>query len=107
MLKGIVKKAFNLQDGEIKLALLMQGYIFLVITVLLLIKPTVNALFLSNLGVEQLPYGYLLVATVAILSTFFYRRLVQRFSIRIIAASTILLFSGFFFSPSLILLIRT
>ena len=71
MLKGIVKKAFNLQDGEIKLALLMQGYIFLVITVLLLIKPTVNALFLSNLGVEQLPYGYLLVATVAILSTFF------------------------------------
>lgn len=97
MLKGIVKKAFNLQDGEIKLALLMQFYIFLVITVLLLIKPTVNALFLSNLGVEQLPFGYLLVATVAILSTFFYRRLVDRFSIRIIAASTILLFSGFFF----------
>jgi AAA family ATP:ADP antiporter len=103
MLKGIVKKAFNLQDGEIKLALLMQGYIFLVITVLLLIKPTVNALFLSNLGVEQLPYGYLLVATVAILSTFFYRRLVQRFSIRIIAASTILLFSGFFFALAYII----
>ena len=98
MIHGIVKKAFNLQDGEIKLALLMQCYIFLVITVLLLIKPTVNALFLSNLGVEQLPFGYLLVATVAILGTFLYRRLIQKFSIRIIAASTILLFSGFFFA---------
>ncbi len=97
MLKSIVKKAFNLQEGEIKLAFLMQGYIFLIITVLLLIKPTVNALFLSNLGVEQLPYGYLLVATVAVLSTFLYRRLVERFSIRIIAVSTILVFSGIFF----------
>lgn len=103
MLKATLKKVFNLQDGEIKLALLMQCYIFLVITVLLLIKPTVNALFLSNLGVEQLPFGYLLVATVAILSTFFYRRFVQRFSIRIVAASTIILFSGFFFALAYII----
>ncbi len=97
-MQSFIKRAFNIHEGEMRVAFLMQFYIFLVITVLLLVKPTVNALFLSNLGVEQLPYGYLLVASVAVLSTLFYNRLVKRFSIKIVAISTIVLFSILFFA---------
>ena len=44
----------------------MQLYVFVVITVLLIVKPTVNALFVSNLGADSLPFGYLLVAVTAV-----------------------------------------
>ena len=97
MTKNFFKKYFNVREGEIKIALLMQLYIFLVITVLLLVKPTVTALFLSNLGADKLPYGYLLVAVVAVLTSIFYNKLIKKFSIKIVALSTIVLFSICFF----------
>ncbi len=52
----------------------MQKLIFLLICTLLLIKPTANAIFLSNLGVENLPYVYVGVALAAFLVTIFYGR---------------------------------
>ena len=97
MVKKIFKKTFNIREGEIRIVFLMQLYIFLIITVLLLVKPTVTALFLSNLGSEQLPYGYLLIAVVAILSSVFYNYMVRLFSIKVIASFTIIIFSAFFF----------
>ena len=96
MVRNLFKKTFNVREGEMRIAFLMQLYIFLVITVLLLIKPTVTAVFLSELGSEKLPYGYLLVAVVAILSSFFYNWLNNRFSIKLIAISTIILFGVIF-----------
>ncbi|MDH3322770.1 MAG: MFS transporter [Flavobacteriaceae bacterium] len=97
MLKIFFKKSFNIREGEIQIALLMQLYIFIVISVLLLVKPTVTALFLTNLGPENLPYGYLLVAVVAVFTSLFYNQLVTKFSIKIIAIATIILFSACFF----------
>ncbi len=97
MIKNLFKKSFNIREGELKIALLMQLYIFLVITVLLLVKPTVTALFLSGLGPEKLPYGYLLVAVVAVLSSVFYNRMIKRFSIKVVALVTIIIFSTLFF----------
>lgn len=70
----------------------MQLYIFLIITVLLIIKPIVNALFLSELGAEQLPYGYLLVALVAVITTYFYNRWVKRFSLLRVTTISLLFF---------------
>ena len=96
MVRNLFKKTFNVREGEMRIAFLMQLYIFLVITVLLLIKPTVTAVFLSELGSEKLPYGYLLVAVVAILTSFFYNWLNNRFSIKLIAISTIILFGVIF-----------
>lgn len=90
-------KTFNIQDGEVRVALLMQLYIFLVITVLLLVKSTVNALFLTELGANQLPKAFLIVAVVAILTSMLYNKLTEWFSIRSIAVSTILIFSVLFF----------
>ncbi len=96
MLRGVFKKVFNIRDGEIYISFLMQLYIFLVITALLLIKPTVNAIFLSKLGANQLPNGYILVALIAVLSSYFYNKVVHRFSIKKITILTFLFFGGCF-----------
>ncbi len=102
MVKDLFKKSFNIREGEFKIALLMQFYIFLVITVLLLVKPTVTALFLSGLGSEKLPFGYLLVAVVAVLSSVFYNRMIRIFSIKTVASATIIIFSILFFLLSFV-----
>ena len=93
MFKRLYKKAFDIRDGEITISFFMQLYIFLVITVLLIVKPTVNALFLSALGAEKLPYGYLMVAAVAVLSSFFYNRALKNYSFKKVATVTLTLFS--------------
>jgi len=67
----------------------MLSYIFLVIAVLMIIKPTVNALFLSELGVEQLPFAFLAVAITAIASSFFYSRALTRFPLNRIIKFTL------------------
>ncbi|MFD1061972.1 Npt1/Npt2 family nucleotide transporter [Winogradskyella litorisediminis] len=92
MLKRIFKTTFGLRDGEIHISFLMQLYIFLIITVLLIIKPNVNALFLSRLGSEQLPIGYILVAFIAVIVTYFYNKWVRRFSFRRVAIITLVFF---------------
>ncbi|WP_218841873.1 NTP/NDP exchange transporter [Winogradskyella ursingii] len=71
----------------------MQIYIFLVITVLLIIKPIINALFLSELGAEQLPYGYLLVALVAVVTTYFYNKWVKKFSFKRVTTISLIVFA--------------
>ena len=81
MLKNTIKKVFDIREGELPVAFLMQGYIFLVIATLLIIKPTVNALFISDLGVENLPFGYLMVAVAAVITSYFYARITERFSL--------------------------
>jgi len=64
-LKLFLQKAFDIREGEYGRAFLMQFYIFLIISTLLIVKPTVNALFLSRFGVENLPFAFILVAIVA------------------------------------------
>ena len=100
MVQKVLSKYFNIHKGEYKIAMLMQFYIFLIITVLLLVKPTVSALFIDHLGAEKLPYGFLLVAVVAILSSVYYNKLVKKFSIKIVAIVTVILFSSIFFGLS-------
>lgn len=89
MLRNLAQKAFDIREGEYKVSFLMTGYIFLVIAVLLIIKPTVNALFLSDLGVRQLPMAFLLVAFTAVLSSFAYSRALTKFPLRKIIEVTL------------------
>lgn len=90
MVRNIVLKFFDIRKGEFRIASLMFGYIFLVIAVLLIVKPTVNALFLTELGAEQLPFGFLLVAGAAVLSSFVYSRLLNRFRLKTIIEATLM-----------------
>jgi AAA family ATP:ADP antiporter len=64
-------------------------YIFLVISVLLIIKPTINALFLSELGAEKLSVAYVLVAVTAVLSSLFYTRVLTKFGLNHIIKTTL------------------
>ncbi|NNF19120.1 MAG: MFS transporter [Flavobacteriaceae bacterium] len=103
MLKSTLKKLFLLRDGEFRVSLLMQLYIFLIITVLLIVKPTVNALFLSELGAGYLPYGYMLTALIAMGSFYFYSKAVHYFSLRVIIYSSLVFFSACFILLSLLI----
>lgn len=90
MVERLIKKIFDVREGEFKVSLWMLAYIFLVIAVLLIIKPTVNALFLSELGIEQLPFAFLLVAITAITSSYFYSKAIARFSLKKVIEVTII-----------------
>lgn len=81
MIKSFLKKIFDIREGEFKVSLWMLTYIFLTIAVLLIVKPTVNALFLSELGVTQLPFAFLAVAITAISSSFFYSKAVSKYAL--------------------------
>jgi AAA family ATP:ADP antiporter len=90
MLRNVIKKAFDIRDGEFRISFLMQAYIFLIIASLLIFKPTVNALFLSELGIENLPFAYLLVALAAIISSYFYSKALLRISLNSVIEITLL-----------------
>ncbi|WP_216066354.1 NTP/NDP exchange transporter [Pseudotamlana agarivorans] len=81
----------------------MQLYIFIVISVLLMVKPTISALFLSNLGASELPNAYLIVAVTAVLSSYFYDKSLRFFSIKSIAIVTLLFFSACFLALGFII----
>ena len=81
----------------------MQLYIFIIITVLLIVKPTVNALFLNKLGADNLPYAYLLVAFVAILTTHFYNKILKNNTLVKVAIYALIVFSATFLLLSIIL----
>ncbi|UZO80267.1 MFS transporter [Aquimarina sp. ERC-38] len=93
MLKTLFKKTFDIRDGEIRISFFMQLYIFLIITVLLIVKPTVTALFLSKLGASHLPYAYMIVAIVAVIASYFYNRLVKKVSLQRLTMGTLFFFS--------------
>lgn len=90
MLISFLKKIFNIREGELKVSIFMLTYIFLIITTLLIVKPTVNALFLSELGIESLPYAFLAVAIVAIFSSFFYSKALQKYQLNKIIETTLI-----------------
>ncbi|WP_299671082.1 Npt1/Npt2 family nucleotide transporter [uncultured Polaribacter sp.] len=102
-MRKIITKTFGLRDDEIGISFLMLLYIFIIITVLLIVKPTVNALFVSQLGADNLPFGYLLVAGVAVLTTYFYNRAIRKFSLVKVTVISLVIFSLAFVALSLVL----
>jgi len=76
-LQNILEKGFGIRPEEQSRSLLMQVYIFLIIFTLLIVKPTANSLFLSNFGVESLPYAFILVAILAAVVSSVYSKLLQ------------------------------
>lgn len=82
----------------------MQLYIFLVITVLLIVKPIVNALFLSQLGASHLPYGYILVAIIAVITTYYYNKGIKQFSLLKVTSISLISFALFFLALAFIIL---
>ncbi|WP_375240594.1 Npt1/Npt2 family nucleotide transporter [Polaribacter sp.] len=102
-MKKIISKTFGLRDDEISISFFMFLYIFIIITTLLIVKPTVNALFVSKLGADSLPLGYLLVASVAVLTSYFYNRAIRYFSLVKVTVISLIIFSIAFIALGLII----
>ncbi|TRZ46071.1 MFS transporter [Robertkochia solimangrovi] len=82
--KGILTrlfKIFDIRPGELRKTILLQLNIFICITVLLIVKPTINSLFLSELTADSLPMGYVLTAIMAVVGSYFYNQSLKRHSL--------------------------
>ena len=87
--KLVLRRAFDLRPGEYFRAGVMQAYIFLIICTLLVIKPTVNSLFLSVHGARNLPIAFLLVALLAGLVVWLVNRVFAKVSLISIVRGTL------------------
>lgn len=71
-----------------------------------MVKPTINALFLSKLGADHLPYGYILVAIIALVTSYFYNKAIRNYSLKRITISTLVFFSLSFFLLSVLMFFK-
>ncbi len=101
--KSYLLKVFDLKEHELNKTLLLQLNIFLLITTLLIVKPTINSLFLSELSADALPLGYVLTAILALLGSYFYNKALEVYSLNKVIDMTLicsilsLLIFGFLF----------
>lgn len=80
-MKKILCQLFDIREGEGTRAILMFGYIFFIISSLLIVKPVRNSLFITRFGVSQLPYVYILVAFSAALVVQIYSGFAKKLSL--------------------------
>jgi AAA family ATP:ADP antiporter len=64
-MRQVLSKLFRARPGEWAAVLLLQLLVFLIICILLIVKPTASALFLSEFGAVGLPYIFLGTAVLA------------------------------------------
>jgi len=72
---ALFRKAIDIREGELKRTLVMAGYLFILIVIHSILKAMSRALFLSQLGPEELPYLYMMLAVVGGIVVVFYLRL--------------------------------
>jgi AAA family ATP:ADP antiporter len=89
-------RVFDMREGEEKRSFLMWTYIFLVISALMIVKPMVNALFLSTFGAERLPQVFILVAIVAAVFSITYSSLLKSIDLRRLITHTLYTVIGLF-----------
>ncbi len=81
-LTSYLSKITGLTSAELGQAWTFQFILFLLITTLLLLKPTINSVFISALGPDALPLGYLVTAVVAVIGANFYQKAVDRLQLK-------------------------
>jgi ATP:ADP antiporter, AAA family len=90
-MQGVLKKIFNIHEGEGKKVALMFSYIFLIITSLLIVKPVRNSLFISEFGVKQLPIVFILVALVSAVVSTIYAKFANKLRLNRLIISTLII----------------
>ena len=94
-MNALLRKLVDLREGEGARAAFMIGYIYLIIFSYLILKPMTRSLFVKNLGPEQLPFAYMLVALVVGIVAVLYARLAAKIRLdRLINGTTIFLMSN-------------
>jgi AAA family ATP:ADP antiporter len=88
-LKRFLLKSFDVREGEYRRVFLMQLNIFLIIFTLLIIKPVVNAQFISVIGIDQLPIVFVLVAIFAMVVSTLYSKALNTSSLQKVTTVTL------------------
>ncbi len=91
-----VHNFFDVREGELSISLWMFFYLFLVICALLIVKPTVNALFLSELGADALAEAFIITAIVAVVLSYVYNKSLEHYALRHVIKITLITFSSIF-----------
>lgn len=89
MVKKYVSKLFGIEDGELQKAFIMQFILFLIITTLLLLKPTISSLFLIELSADALPSAYILTGISAVIGSYYYSIGLEKFTLNTIIEKTL------------------
>ena len=88
-IERILKRAFDIRQGEASRTILMFCYAFLIISSLMIVKPVSTALFLSKLGASKLPIVFILVAILAAAISTHYSRLLKKVPLNRIMVDTV------------------
>lgn len=96
-METLLKRAFDIHDGEMSRALMMFAAFFLLISMVMIIKPVCISLFLSKYGVKQLPYAYILVALCAAPAAVAYAGLLKKVSLVRLIVYTLQITAGLVF----------
>ena len=89
--KEFLLRMFDIRVGEFRRVWLMQLNVFLLILALWIIKPVVNAQFISRVGIDKLPLVFLLVALTALVVSTGYSRLLHRWPLNRVINRTYLI----------------
>jgi AAA family ATP:ADP antiporter len=104
-MKKLLRKLFDIREGEIPVVMLMFFYGFLIIASLSVLKPVRNSLFLVRFGSEKLPFVYVLVSFFSALVVVVYSKYAKKVRLNrlilitlFIAAATLLAFWSLIYS---------
>lgn len=89
-MRHLLRKLFDIREGEGLRAGLMFSYIFLIIASLLIVKPVRNSLFLTAFGANSLPYAFILVAVFSGVFIYVYSKFSGKFRLNILILYTII-----------------
>ncbi|MFC2169997.1 Npt1/Npt2 family nucleotide transporter [Acidobacteriota bacterium] len=90
-MKTLYRKLFDIREGEGIIALLMFSTIFLLIASLMILKPVRNSLFLVKIGVEKLPFVFVLVALAAAVVASVYSKYSEKVQLNLLFLISILI----------------
>ena len=90
-LRKTLRRIFDIRDGEFFRLLLMFTYLFLLIACYITTKSVRDAMFLTEIGVKQLPYVFILIALVVGSISSAYSRAAARVSLKTLIRTTSLI----------------
>jgi AAA family ATP:ADP antiporter len=90
-LRKTVQRIFDIREGELIRTLLMFAYLLLVIASYVTTKSVRDAMFLKKIGVDQLPYVFILIALVVGVISSAYSKAASRVSLSTLIRTTSLI----------------
>ena len=88
-LRPVLRKLFDIRDGEYRRCILMFTSLFLLIAAMMMVKPVSTALFLSAFSARQLPFVYVLTALLAAVIFAWYASILRTFSLASVMRATL------------------